>query len=187
MSKADIRIIVASNIDLEEAVRKGTLRKDLYYRLNIIPLQMPSLRKRREDIPLLARHFLTKYASKFNKQGISFSPEAIQLLMLYEWPGNVRELEHVVERAVVLCEQSVIREANILIPGLDVASPQESFQEAKAKIIAQFEKIYIQGLLLNCHGNITKAAHIAQKNRRAFWELIRKHQIDVQSFRSSAH
>ena len=181
-----MRVVAAMNVDLEEAVREGKLRQDLYYRLNIIPLVLPPLRERREDIPLLARYFLAKYAARLNKDVTDCSPDVMQLLVLYEWPGNVRELEHTIERAVVLSEQAVIHKADIILPRVAAAAHQDSFQEAKAKVIAQFERTYIQGLLLAHQGNITKAARAAQKNRRAFWQLMRKHLLDAHSFKSSA-
>jgi DNA-binding NtrC family response regulator len=177
--KTDVRVIAATNSDAEEAVNAGKLRRDLYYRLNVIPLVLPPLRERREDIPLLARHFLARYSVEFDKQAAGFSPEAIQLLISYDWPGNVRELEHVVVRAVVLCTQALIRSADIALPPRASAALQESFQGAKSRIIAEFEKSYIERALLMSHGNISKAARAAKKSRRAFWELIRKHRIDV--------
>ncbi len=103
---------------------------------------------------------------------------------VYDWPGNVRELEHVIERAVVLCDGSVLEASDLVLP-TPVESQHDSLQQAKAKEIARFEKNYIQGLLSACRGNITRAAQVAKKNRRAFWELIRKHKIDVEKFRSS--
>ena len=184
MRKADVRVIAATNIDLEEAVRARRFRNDLYYRLNVIQLIIPPLRERQEDIPLLVHHFLTKYAEEFNKSVTGISLDAIQKFMSYDWPGNVRELEHAIKRAVILSEHSVIRSADVILPGLKAATHHESFREAKAKIISQFEKNYIQGLLLTYQGNIAKAALAAKKERRTFWQLIRKHQINVQSFKS---
>lgn len=181
---ADVRVISTTNRELENIVHQGNFRKDLYFRLNIVPFMLPPLRDRREDIPLLAHHFLEKYAGEFDKQINEFTPEAMEKLLMYEWPGNVRELEYVVERAVVLCEAEIIDAADIFIPLLKAAEQRESFKEAKARVVAQFERSYIQGLLLAHHGNITRAARAAQKNPRAFWQLIYKHQIDVQSFRS---
>ncbi len=181
---ADVRVISTTNLELEEIVHQGNFRKDLYFRLNIVPVILPLLRDRREDIPLLAGHFLEKYAQEFNKPVTEFTPEAMEKLLIYEWPGNVRELEYVVERAVVLCEAEIIDAADIVIPHSRAAEQRESFKEAKARVVAQFERSYIQGLLLAHHGNITRAARAAQKNPRAFWQLIYKHQTDVQSFRS---
>jgi two-component system, NtrC family, response regulator GlrR len=184
--KADVRVIAASNGDFEAAVKEGKLRRDLYYRLNVMPLMLPPLRERPEDIGLLARHFLNKYAAEFNNDVKNLSPAALRRLQLYEWPGNVRELEHAVERAVMLCERDTIQAAEIMIPTSDVPSLPESFREAKARLVARFEKEYIQKLLLSHQGNITKAAETACKDRRAFWQLIRKHHIDVKSFRPAA-
>jgi two-component system, NtrC family, response regulator GlrR len=184
--KADLRVIAATNVDCETAVREGKLRQDLYYRLNVIQLRLPALRERRDDIPLLAHHFLNKYAIEFNKQVSGFSPDAIQKLIVYEWPGNVRELEHVIMRAVVLSTKPIICSASIAIPGAQPLPIPESFQEAKNRMVEQFEKTYIKGLLLSNHCNISKSAKAAQKNRRAFWELIRKHHISVQTLKSKA-
>lgn len=183
---ADVRVVAATNIDLEKAVKEGKFRQDLYYRLNVIPLSLPELQDRKEDIPLLARHFLNQYASEFNKQVMDFTPEAIQKLLLFEWPGNVRELENVVERAVIFSKLTVIESGDILLPSQVPASYEQPFQEAKSRVIAEFEKNYIHGLLLAHHGNISKAAKAAQKNRRAFWELIRKYKIDMRNFKSNS-
>jgi Response regulator containing CheY-like receiver, AAA-type ATPase, and DNA-binding domains len=185
LCKTDVRVIAATNTDCEEALRTGKLRRDLYYRLNVIPLNLPSLRERGEDVLLLARHFLVKHATQLNKQIVGFSTSAMRKLYFYEWPGNVRELEHIIMRAVVLSGGEVIRADDITL--LDQVDParSESFQEAKDRIVAEFEKTYIRSLLLKCSGNISEAARMAHKNRRAFWELIRKHHISVKSLRSS--
>ena len=184
LRRANVRIIAASNLDLEEAVGNGKMRQDLFYRLNVISLALPPLRERREDIPLLVRHFLEKYAGEFNKPTPSLSPEALALLMGHGWPGNVRELEHVIERALALYDGPEIGSGDLALSS-HPTRPLESLQEAKAREIAQFEKNYIQGLLRACSGNITRAAHVAQKNRRAFWQLIQKHRIDVSRFKST--
>lgn len=180
--RADVRVITAATVDLDDAVKSGRFRQDLYYRLNVIPLRLPPLRERRGDVPLLAHHFLTRYAAEFNKSTLSFSAKALELLSDYGWPGNIRELEHLVERAVALSECEVIEGDDLNLPRGTTAPRPTSFREAKA----QFERTYIEDLLFANHGNITKAAQAAHKNRRAFWELIRKHHIDVQSFRVDA-
>jgi len=180
---ADVRIIVASNIDLTKALTEGKFRSDLYYRLNVISLTLPPLHNRKADIPLLARHFLDKYAAEFNRPAQDLSPGAYQKLLLHDWPGNIRELENVVERAVVFCQQTVIQASDILLPHAEAGEAGESFQAAKSRMIAQFEKNYIQDILRANRGNITKAAQASQKNRRAFWELIRKYKIEVRDFR----
>ncbi len=181
--QADVRVIAATNLDLATAVDEGKFRQDLYYRLNVIPLMLPALRNRREDIPLLARHFLNKYATEFDKHITDFASDAMKMLMLYKWPGNVRELEHVVERAVLFSGHKLIREFDICLPDKKSVTCRMSFKEAKANLVNEFERSYIERLLLSYKGNISKAAQAAQKNRRAFWQLIRKHQIDVQTFK----
>lgn len=182
MKKADVRLLAAMNIDPQEAITSGRLRQDLYYRLNVIPFTIPPLRERRDDISLLARHFLLKYAVQFNKPMADFSEEAMQMLQLHDWPGNVRELEHNVERAVVLSEGHMIQAKDIVLPSAE-SDIAESFHDAKMKMTAAFEKTYIERLLLAHHGNISQAARAAQKNRRAFWELVRKYQIDADNFK----
>ena len=185
--KADVRVLAASNGDLESAVREGRLRQDLYYRLNVVPLHLPPLRERREDVPRLARHFLRKHA--LARRPAELSPRALQALLDYDWPGNVRELEHVVERAVVLSQdEDLIREHHVVLPRAPghFGSPTvETFQRAKAHAVARFEADYIRELLAAHRGNISRAARAADKNRRAFWELIRKHGIDARSFRAA--
>ena len=183
MRRANVRVVAASNLNLEEAVDTGKVRQDLFYRLNIISLTLPPLRDRREDIPLLARHFLAKYSREFDSQVQDFSDEAMDMLMVYSWPGNVRELEHAVERAIVLCNKPLIQAADIVLSNQSLAGKRESLREAKAKEIARFEKNYIQAVLSACRGNITRAAQVSQKNRRAFFQLIQKHRIDVSQFK----
>lgn len=182
--QGDVRVIAATNIRLEEAVKAGNFRQDLYYRLNIIPFVLPPLRERRDDVPLLASHFLSKFAAEYDKPAIGFSPDAIQTLVLFDWPGNVRELEHIIERAIVLTDHEIIQKADIVLPCSETRVPQESFHEAKARVVAQFESTYIQSYLLAHQGNITKAAQAAQKNRRVFWQLIQKHHINPQIYKT---
>lgn len=181
---ADVRVVTATNINIEKAVQSGKLRRDLYYRLDIIPLLLPPLRERREDIPVLAQHFLRSYAEKFKRPARRFAPDGLQKLMFYDWPGNVRELENVIGRSVALCDVPVIRARNIVLSHLPHSDEHESFRRAKARVVAQFERTYLQSLLLAYDGNITQAAQAAQKDRRAFWELIRKHQIDAERFKA---
>ncbi|HXU09344.1 MAG TPA: sigma-54 dependent transcriptional regulator, partial [Blastocatellia bacterium] len=181
--RADVRIIAASNTDIEESVRQGRLRQDLYYRLHVVPLALLPLRERSDDIPLLADHFLGIHASALEKRVTGISTDALSKLMLYQWPGNIRELEHVIERAVVMCEGPVLTETDITLSQSQQADSHCSFQEGKARAVSQFERNYIKGLLITYRGNITRAAKAANKNRRAFFELIRKHRIDVSRFR----
>jgi two-component system, NtrC family, response regulator GlrR len=183
--RANARVIAASNVDLNEAVEQGRMRRDLFYRLNTISLTLPPLRERREDIPLLAQHFLEKYSTGFGKSVKEISPEALCLLMVHPWPGNVRELEHIIEKALILCDGPILNAHDVGGFSLAPEFGRESLQQTKAKEIARFEKNYVQGLLCACRGNITRAAQVAQKNRRAFWQLIQKHQIDVEKIKAN--
>jgi two-component system, NtrC family, response regulator GlrR len=183
LRRATVRIISATNLDLEQAVNENQMRRDLYYRLNIVQITLPPLRERAEDVPILARYFLAKYAREFNKGVTDFDPEAIQRLVSHDWPGNVRELEHVVQRAAVLSQGTVIGASDLLLRPLQSNSRIESLREAKARIVGNFESTYIKSLLLTYKGNITRAAQAAGKNRRAFWQLIRKYRIDVESLK----
>jgi transcriptional regulator with PAS, ATPase and Fis domain len=179
---ADVRVIAASNMDFEDAVVAGKLRQDLYYRLNVLTMMLPPLRARREDIRLLARHFLRKYLLEFQTPAKEISDSAMQLLTLHDWPGNVRELEHVIKRAVILSERQSIECEDLNLTRREAPQP-ETFQQAKASVVNQFERSYIQNLLQTYHGNITRAADAAHKNRRAFWQLIRKHNINARNFK----
>ena len=185
VSHADVRVVAATNIDLEKAIREGMFRQDLYYRLNIIPLPLPPLRERRLDIPLLARHFLGKYALEFKKPVKDLSADAIQYLLDYAWPGNVRELENVIERSIIFSRESIIQSTDIILPYPKPSPKPSSFKAEKARKVEKFEREYIQNLLMAHRGNISRAAEAAQKNRRAFWQLIQKYKIDVQQFRSN--
>lgn len=181
--RADVRVIAASNSDLAAAVNAGQLRRDLYYRLNVVSLNLPPLRERPEDIVLLIQYFIKKYSIEFDKNTKGISQEALRQIQLYDLPGNVRELENIIERAVLLCESDVLQSTDIVLPNSQTEELSDSFQSAKAKAIERFEKSYIQQLLLAHQGNITRAAKAAHKNRRAFWELIRKYGIDVRRFK----
>ncbi|OPY75267.1 MAG: Transcriptional regulatory protein QseF [Syntrophorhabdus sp. PtaU1.Bin050] len=187
-NRADLRVVAATNINLENGVRDGRFRQDLFYRLNVIPINLPALRDRREDIPLLAHHFLAKYSRDFGKECRGFSPGAMARLLGHGWSGNVRELENVIERAVVFAGGTVIRRGDIMLhvpPAADSCASSESFRMAKARVVEQFEREYIEGLLKTHRGNITRAAQAAEKNRRAFWELIRKHRINMDAIKTS--
>jgi len=183
--KASVRVIAATNADLEDAVQQRRLRRDLYYRLNILPMMLPPLRQRQGDMVLLARHFLAKFAEDLGKPVPEFSSEALHLLLAYSWPGNVRELEHTIERVVAMSEEIVIGEADLtLFTSLRVPW-HATFRQAKERAITQFEEVYIKEVLLAHGGNISKAAQAAGKNRRAFWQLMRKHGIEVQNRKRS--
>ena len=185
IKRANVRVISATNVDLEEQVRNGQFRKDLYYRLKVVQIGLPALRQRREDVVLLARHFVAKYAARFNRPARDFSRDALQMLLMHAWPGNIRELENVVEAAVALSDGPLIRGGDLLFEAQGTFPPA-SFREAKERAIRQFEHDYIVNMLSSCGGNISEAARSAGKNRRAFWELIRKHGLDIQELKDSA-
>jgi DNA-binding NtrC family response regulator len=178
--QVDVRVIAASNVNLRDAMKNGLVRQDLFYRLNVVGLALPPLRERKDDIPVLARHFVSKYAQAFDGPARGLTTAAEQKLMLYDWPGNVRELENVIERAVVLSPHAILRSEDIELPAGIEVTPGESFHSLKSKMISQFERGYIQELLRSHDGNITRAARAAGKHRRAFWEMMRKHGIGLQ-------
>jgi two-component system response regulator GlrR len=185
--RADVRIIAASNGSLRALVAVGRFRQDLYYRLNVLPLALPPLRERRDDIAELAEAFVARFARQFNRPAESLSARAIAILQDYPWPGNVRELEHVIERAVLMSERRLLDADDLDLEfSTDENGPDESFRAAKSKVIGAFERSYIERLLIAHDGNVTHAAQAAKKNRRAFFELLRKHKIVAERFRPRA-
>jgi DNA-binding NtrC family response regulator len=182
----NVRIVAATNTSLSQLVQKKLFRADLYYRLNVIPLRLPPLRKRAEDILVLAMHFIRKFAAKSGKHVVGLTAGARERLLHHPWPGNVRELEHVIERGVVLSHQPLLDSADIRVRSRERPAQHESFNAAKRRIITEFERSYIERSLLAHQGNITRAAKGAGKDRRTFWELIRKHGIDSEQYRASA-
>lgn len=182
--KINTRIIASSNKDLKTVMDAGDFRKDLYYRLSVITLDIPPLRERKEDIPLLANYFLAKYSGKYNKNITGFSESAISCMIKYSWPGNVQELENITERATVLSQSNSIDTAH-LPP--EIAKEAEESEKAilpykKAK--ENFDREYLTYALEYTGGNIKKAAELAQKHRTDLYDMIRKYSIDVNSFRS---
>lgn len=180
---SDTRIIASTNMDLAKAVSQDVFRRDLFYRLNIITVTLPPLRDRLEDIPILARHFIEKYRDEFDREVIDINASALQKLMAYDWPGNVRELENTIERAVVFSIKPLIEIEDICLPEDKAGLGEKPFKEAKLHAVAEFEKRYIHGLLTIHRGNISRSARAARKNRRAFWELIRKHRIEPRDYK----
>ncbi len=181
---ADVRVIAALNVDPDEVVKSGGLRLDLYYRLDVFRLNLPPLRERVEDIPLLATHFLRKLSGDMRKEIRGFSQAATEKLIAHDWPGNVRELENAIERAVIFCDSEIIQAQHIIVAHFQMDQAQDSFQETKSRLVRQFEIEYIEKLLLAYGGNITNAAAAAQKDPRAFRWLISKYGIDASRFNS---
>ena len=177
----DIRIIAASNKRLETEIQKGAFREDLFYRIHVIPIRLPTLKERREDIPLLARHFLEKYARIMSKDITGFSAAAMRKLMTYAWPGNVRELENTIECAVALSDSALIRGQAILRHPLQSPAGKTVLPLKDAK--ADFERNYLSKLLKSTHGNISQASKMAGKYRADFYNLLKKHGLDPKNFR----
>lgn len=181
--KSDVRIIAATNKNLEQAVEEETFRGDLYYRLNVFPIYIPPLRERRTDILLLGDYFLEKYAKENNKEILRFSTPAIDMLMGYHWPGNVRELENCIERATLLCEERVIHSYH-LPPTLQTGTesntlPALSLEDAAANL----EREMIIDALKNTRGNITNAAKILKITVRKFAYKAQRYGVDYRQFR----
>jgi DNA-binding NtrC family response regulator len=186
--RVDVRVITATNRDLEKAVQSGAFRQDLYYRINVFPLNMPPLRERRDDIPLLAHHFLLKHRDKVGKRVEGFTPPAMERLMTYHWPGNVRELENKVHHALVLAQGDRIRPEEIQLDvttgpasaPIDVSRP---FRDMKREIVENFEREYTRELLRRHQGNLAAAARQARMDRKNLWALVKKYRIDIDRFR----
>lgn len=183
LQHADVRVVAASNRSLRELARHGGFREDLYYRLSVLTLQLPPLRERASDLPLLAAFFLRQYGDA----GMRFSAAALLRLQAHDWPGNVRELAHVIERATLLAGGPQIEAEALEIDGGVPALPEPgsvSLRAAKAQLVEDFERRFVEQLLCQHGGNVTHAAGAAGKNRRAFFELMRKYRIDSGAFRA---
>ena len=176
--KVDVRIISATHQDLETAVKRGEFREDLFYRLNVIPLYMPSLAERHEDIPLLIEHFLIVQAKKENVESARFSPDALEYMMSLPWPGNVRQLQNVIEQCCVLSPS----------PLIPVSLVKQALRESKNKFQTltkaryEFERYYLNRVLRMAEGNLIYAAHIAGCDRDKFEHLLAEHNINLLDF-----
>lgn len=176
--KADVNVIAATNRDIERHVQEKQFRSDLYFRLNVLRIELPRLSERGSDIELLARHFLQLHCSTYGSQK-SFSPAALRKLESHDWPGNVRELLNVVQRAAVLCEGTHILPSDVplAVPESTDFPSRAGFQLARSHAIEAFEKRYVESLLAKHKGNVTRAALEAGKDRRAFGRLKKKYNI----------
>ncbi|MBI5739263.1 MAG: sigma-54-dependent Fis family transcriptional regulator [Nitrospirae bacterium] len=176
----DVRVIVATNLDLKKEVEEGRFREDLFYRIHVIPIVLPPLRERKEDIYPLIEHFLGKFNVKMKKNVTGLTPAAMQRIMLHDWPGNVRELENTLEFAVAMSEADVITEDLILG---DNRAPEKfkPYKEAKAA----FEKGYIISLLELTKGNVSKASELAGKYRPDFYNILRKYDLKPEDFKKT--
>ena len=175
--KVDVRIIAATNKDLLKCVKEQTFRDDLFYRLSVVPIVLPPLRERREDIPLLANHFLRKHNEKREKSVTAISERAMKVLTEYDWPGNVRELENVVERAVVLTRSGVIEPDDLWYYELGSKTPSSSDAD-ETKSLTDVEKEHIIRTLEALHGHIGKASEVLGIDRKTLRLKLRKYGID---------
>jgi transcriptional regulator with GAF, ATPase, and Fis domain len=189
VKKVDIRLIAATNKDLEKMIKEESFREDLYYRLNIVPIYLPLLKERQDDIPLLSVHFLKKYAEEMGKTIKGFTPEAMEKLMKYPWPGNVRELENVIERTVVMMEEEMVRVEHLILPGQQekegweehVPMTSEELKElkkqAREKAVEEIEKVFVLNALERHQWNVTRAAEEVGMLRPNFQALMRKYNL----------
>ncbi|HXV68453.1 MAG TPA: sigma 54-interacting transcriptional regulator [Nitrospira sp.] len=193
----DVKIVAATNTDLRYLVETRQFREDLFYRLNILSVVLPPLRDRKEDILLLAGHFLKSYAKEFGKGPLTLAPSATSKLLGYAWPGNVRELQGVIHRAVIMATGKMLdaqaldladaerperARPTMMLMSQERHSDEGGFQALKSKVIDEFERTYLCELLSAHHGNISQAARAAKKERRAFQRLLQKHGLDRRIF-----
>jgi two-component system response regulator GlrR len=176
----DVRIMSATHTDLEKAMREGNFREDLYYRLNVVTFLLPALSKRREDIPLLAQHFLRDLAEVYGGRVKGFSPEAMECLVNADWPGNVRQLRNVVEQCVALSNTPLIPVTLVQRALKDEPTQYMSLQDARDK----FEREYLVRLLLMTSGSVTQAAKLAKRNRTEFYRLLGRHGMKADDFKA---
>ena len=185
----DVRFVAATNIDLADLVRQNLFRADLLYRLRVLWLGLPPLRDRREDIPLLIRHFMSKHALRHRPEPM-LSEAASRLLTDFDWPGNVRELENVLIRAIYLAEHGVIEPHHLGLSDCEPGTPQLSglpasdlsLKESKRLLVTAFERQYLTRLMSESRGNVTQAAVSAHKERRELGKLLKKHGINAKDF-----
>ncbi len=194
---ADVRIIAATNEDLEEAVSSGRFRQDLFYRLNVVPIQLPPLRDRQQDILLISNHFLGIYSERYRKSSLKFSKDAERWLRNYPWPGNVRELRNAMERAVLLCQSSMIGAEDLAI-GKDERALRSEETSTAIKIdglgeisiqlpawgiaLDDVESRLIDAALEQTAGNVSQAAQLLHISRDTLRYRIRKHRLDIRSY-----
>jgi transcriptional regulator with PAS, ATPase and Fis domain len=170
----DFRVISATNKDLEKAIKEGSFREDLYYRLNVFSIKLPPLRERRSDIPLLARYFLNKYAQSMNKSVTDYSPQVMELFSAYDWPGNIREVRNVVERAMVVAQGTQIQVGDISFPFPPPVTPSGGAS------LEEVEKDQIMKILNQTKGNIAQAAEILKISRLTLYHKIEKYHLKRQ-------
>lgn len=181
---ADIRIIAATNKDLLDCVRNDTFRGDLFYRLNIVSINVPPLRERKEDIPVLVDYFLNRYIREYDKSPKSLTRDAMNILCSYSWPGNIRELENKMQQMIVMSPAGTIRAEDVMLPVSESShlEREKNFNKARKKAVESFEKNYFVNLLSKSGGNVAAAARSAEMNRTALWNRLKKLNISPKQF-----
>ncbi|MDH5693787.1 MAG: sigma 54-interacting transcriptional regulator, partial [Gammaproteobacteria bacterium] len=175
----NVRILSATHCDIEKEMSLGNFREDLYYRLNVVTLELPNMGDRRQDIPLLAKYFLQELVKETGKKVRSFAPDAMELLMTANWPGNIRQLKNVVEQSFALCTTSIIP-ARLVLKALR-GKPGKIVPLTEAK--RRFERDYLLKLLQLTSGNVSQAARLANRNRTEFYKLLHRHHLDPAQFK----
>jgi len=175
----DVRVISATHNNLDVQMKAARFREDLYYRLNVVSLALPPLAERREDIVLLATHYLKDTAARYAKDVLVFAPEALELLVAAPWPGNVRQLVNVVEQVVALCASGVVPALLVQQALKDEPAPLASLEEARGA----FEREYLVRILRMTGGNVTHAAKLAHRNRTEFYKLLERHRLESKMFK----
>jgi DNA-binding NtrC family response regulator len=175
---ANVRIVASANVNLAAVAAKGVFRQDLLFRLNVLPLTMPPLRARGEDVILLAQSFLRRFSRQYQRGQMTLDPASVTFLTQHHWPGNVRELENLIHRHVLLADDDVIRLADVTHGD----TPDPTFREAKALAIAEFERRYLAALLARTNGNISLAARLSGKERSRLGKMVKKHGLERAHF-----
>ncbi len=187
----NVRVIAATNRNLSRAVKRGAFREDLYYRLNVININIPPLRERLEDIPDLVSHFIARFNEKYANNTKGISSDALAVFSHYGWPGNVRELENLMERTIIFCDEPLIQRQHLQEPLKSLLKPlkfettsesitDQAYKAAKNRIVREFNEHYIRELVLKCGGNISEAARKSGLDRGMIYRLIRKYDLLIE-------
>jgi len=188
--KVHARFIVATNRNLEDAVKQKQFREDLFFRINVLSIHLPPLRERKDDMPLLVNHFITKYNAILEKNITAIGPVVIEKLREYNFPGNVRELENIIERAMIICKGNVLTadavdltfSKNLFLGLEEIPLSNLEFHKARTDFLAEFEKKYLEELLTAAKGSITEAAKIAKVRRQSLYRMLKRHNLTAEQF-----
>ena len=191
LRSCNVRILAATHIDLAEAVETGSFRRDLFYRVNVVPIMLPPLRERVADIPLLVEHFVRKYAPRMNPDVQDISPEAMRVLLRHSWPGNIRQLEHVIQRALILTDGPAIQPEHIPLEQYDAEQADDGFlvneqlplDEVKTTMVERLERTYLDRVLGTYRGNVRRTAEHAGLSERSIYEKLKRYSLDRRSYK----